>query len=323
VTAVACRPAGDDFIFSSGGTTLINFDDSESNLLADKLVARLTQLVPCVVAYSGGVDSAVVASAAARAEQRLLAEASTKSAPWSNETTQRSIAVTAVSAAVPEMQREIASRVAGEIGIEHRFVATEELSREDYARNDQRRCFFCKQTLYQSLGRIAAERGGLVIVSGTNADDLGDYRPGIDAGRAASVVTPLADLGIGKSGVRAIAAAWDLSVAQLPAAPCLASRIAYGVSVSGERLRMIELAERWLGEQGFSPLRVRLHEGELARIEVAPESLPRLVAPPLIDEVRRRLSAIGFRAVTVDLAGFRSGSMNQLFNLTLPESKQR
>ena len=245
------------------------------------------------------------------------------------------IAVTALSPAVPASQREIASRVAVELGIAHRTVETDEGTREAYIRNDTRRCFHCKQTLYGSLQKIAewASAAALPgvgspripavvkIVSGTNADDLGDHRPGIEAGRLAGVQTPLADLGIGKRDVRAIAALWGLSVAELPAAPCLASRIAYGVEVTPERLKRIERAESWLGGHGFSPLRVRLHAGELARIEVAEEAIARLVAQPLIGQLRSHFRELGFRAITVDLEGFRSGSLNRLVALTLPTAE--
>lgn len=309
-------------------TTTIRLADNAlaANSLADQLTARMAELVPCVVAFSGGVDSAVVAAAAVRADR--LAAAASPAAAEANRSSpgppppRRSIAITALSPAVAQSQREIASRVAAEIGIEQLSVTTDELARADYARNDSRRCFACKQTLYAALRKVATSRGSLAIVSGTNADDLGDYRPGIEAGRAAGVHTPLADLGIGKAAVRQIAAAWQLSIAELPAAPCLSSRIAYGVAVTPERLQMIELAEQWLGQQGFSPLRVRLHTGELAKIEVAVEELPRLVSSPLVDRVRAELMALGFRGVSVDLAGFRSGSLNQLFNLSPPRTSR-
>jgi len=287
--------------------------ESPAVATAAMLVSRLQSLGPCVIAFSGGVDSAVVAAAAVRADaQRELPAGSAGG---------RSVAVTAISPAVPQVQRLIAQRVASELAIEHLLVSTTELSREDYAKNDTRRCFFCKQTLYRSLHQVADQRKLAVIVSGTNADDLGDYRPGIEAGRRAAVVTPLADLTIDKAMVRQIALLWGLSVAELPAAPCLSSRIAYGVTVTEPRLRRVELAEAWLAKHGFSPLRVRLHEGELAKIEVPLEALGRLVQPPLLHEVRAHFAQLGFRAVTVDLDGFRSGSMNQLVNLTIPEMR--
>lgn len=280
----------------------------------------MTELVPCVVAFSGGVDSAVVAAAAVRADRQVAAAGGTAAR---RPAARRSLAVTALSPSVAQVQREIASRVAAEIGIEQLAVNTDELARADYVRNDSRRCFACKQTLYAALRSVADSQGGLAIVSGTNADDLGDFRPGIEAGRAAGVRTPLADLGISKTMVRQIAAAWQLSVAELPASPCLSSRIAYGVEVTPERLRMIELAEQFLAQQGFSPLRVRLLAGELAKIEVSVDALPRLVAQPLVDRVQARLTELGFRAVSVDLAGFRSGAMNQLFHLSPPKASPR
>jgi uncharacterized protein len=308
----------------------VNFAGEKSApALAEALVTRMRDLSPCVIAFSGGVDSALVAAAAARAHQAGTRRTGTQQASDHHRPVEplrdgrSSIAVTAISPAVPTAQRDLAARVAAEIGIPHLFVTTDELAREDYARNDTRRCFFCKQTLFAALREIAIRHGNLGIVSGTNADDLGDYRPGIEAGRDADVATPLADLGIDKAAVRKIAAYWGLSVAELPAAPCLASRIAYGVEVTPPRLRRIVLAERWLGQRGFSPLRVRLHEGELARIEVAPEELERLVRRPFVDEVRQQFAELGFRAVTVDLAGFRSGSLNQLVNLTPPAKATR
>ncbi len=308
---------------------------------AERLIRAMVDLVPCVVAFSGGVDSAVVAAAAARADQvaaradQVAARADQVAARDDRAVGGRSVAVTAFSPAVPMVQREIALRVAKEIGIEHRVVETGELSIAEYSRNDTRRCFFCKQTLYQALDLIAAQAANWdqgqapgsgeprPIVSGTNADDLGDYRPGIEAGRQVGVRTPLADLGIGKTDVRRIAACWGLSVAELPAAPCLASRVAYGVEVTQARLKMIEGGEAWLAARGFSPLRVRLHPGEMARIEVAPQSIADLVRQPLLDDLNRHFSRLGFRAVTVDLAGFRSGSLNQLVSIHRPAGSTR
>lgn len=291
--------------------------------LADELVERLAALVPCVVAFSGGVDSAVVAAAVMRAQHRKRER---------NEPLQRSsIAVTAISPAVPMIQREIAVRVARELDMPHETVMTDEGTRPDYIRNDLQRCFHCKQTLYAALQRIAefaaaasadtTPSAAMPIVSGTNADDLGDHRPGIEAGRMAGVRTPLADLGISKRIVRGIAAHWGLSVADLPAAPCLASRIAYGVEVTADRLARIERAEAWLAGHGFSPLRVRLHAGELARIEVAADAIARLVSKPLADQLRTTFAELGFRAVTVDLGGFQSGSLNRLVSLHPPKAK--
>lgn len=265
---------------------------------AQRLCERIASYGNCVVAFSGGVDSAVVAAAAYRA----LGE--------------RALAVTAVSPSLSRAQLATARDVARQIGIEHREIATDELDRADYTRNDAQRCYYCKQTLYRHLTAIVQETGVGVIVSGTNADDHHDYRPGIAAGSAADVQTPLADLGLDKAAVRQLAGYWNLSVCDAPASPCLSSRVAYGVAVTRERLAMVEAAEAFLAAQGFSPLRVRLHAGDLARIEVANEQLARLLTQPLWEQTVAYFKSIGFRFVTLDLEGFRSGNLNTLVSLS-------
>jgi uncharacterized protein len=267
--------------------------------LADQLIRQIASLERCVVAFSGGVDSAVVAAAAVRG----LGE--------------RATAVTGRSPSVSRYQLDVANRVAAELGIRHRIVATGELARPEYVANDSQRCFWCKQTLYQMLAELGREAAGAPVLSGTNADDLGDHRPGIEAGRRAGVATPLADLGIGKEAVRAIARRWGLSVAELPASPCLASRIAYGVEVTPERLQKVEAAEAHLRALGFSDARVRVHPGDLARIEVPRAELPQLFQAPHWEETASAFQRLGFRFVTLDMDGLRSGNLNQLVNLTL------
>jgi uncharacterized protein len=258
-----------------------------------QLIDVVRPLRRVIVAFSGGVDSSVVLAAAARAELDSL------------------IAVTAHSPSVSTWQLELAQQIATEVGTEHRIIRTAETTRPEYIRNDGRRCFYCKQTLYQSLSAVAEVSGDHTICSGTNADDLGDYRPGIQAGSLAGVRTPLADLQIDKSAVRALAQHFGLSNADAPASPCLSSRIAYGVEVTVQRLRRIELAEAWLREHDFSDCRVRTLAGDRASVEVPLPELLRLQQPLLARELQRFLAALGFQDVTVDPHGLRSGNLNQ------------
>ncbi len=277
---------------------------------AQRLVQSLAQYEHLLVALSGGVDSSLVAAAAARALPRRL------------------VAVTADSPSVPRWQLQLAKQIADELGIEHQIIATDETDLPEYQRNDMRRCFYCKRTLYRRVQSWAESRFGssaenVRIASGTNADDLGDYRPGIEAGRNSGVLTPLADLGFGKDTVRQLARYFGLSNHDLPAAPCLASRIAYGTEVTPERLRLVEQAEALLRELGFTQVRVRLHPGDLARIEVTRDEIPRLCELEREQKLSRSLRTIGFSFVTVDLEGFQSGSLNRsLVSIDLP-SKSR
>lgn len=267
---------------------------------AERLIEFIRKFESAIVAFSGGVDSAVVAAAAA---QSLGS---------------RAIAVTAESPSVAATALAGARSTAAEIGIRHIVVPTTEVDRADYRANDGTRCFWCKQTLYGALGRVAREHAAAVILSGTNLDDLGDHRPGIQAGREAGVVAPLAELGISKEIVREIAKYWNLSVWDLPAAPCLASRVAYGVEVTAERLRSIEQAEQWLRQHGCRELRVRLHEGLIARIEIPLEEVPRITAPPIWPQIHEAFRGFGFRYVTLDLGGLRSGNLNDLIQIGPP-----
>lgn len=261
---------------------------------AKQLIAELGQLDRVVVAFSGGVDSSVVAAAAQAAELDVA------------------VAVTAQSPSVPRWQLDLAVAIAAEIGIDHHLLPTHEGDRTDYRSNDGRRCYYCKETLYQTLAEFCQRFEGASIVSGTNADDLGDYRPGIEAGNLAGVATPLARLGIGKTRVRALAKHFGLSNHDLPASPCLASRVAYGTTVTPERLARIERAEDWLRTKGLRELRVRLHEGELARVEVPKDQIGVLLALDAEGEMSREFKRLGFHFVTVDLDGFRSGNMNRV-----------
>ncbi len=223
--------------------------------------------------------------------------------------------MTADSPSLSRKQLDVAIQTAKQIGIAHQVIATREIERDDYRRNDASRCFYCKQTLYSALQSLREHYPNQVILSGTNHDDLGDYRPGIQAGNQAGVLKPLADLGINKRQVRAIAHHWNLAVADHPAQPCLSSRLAYGVAVTHDRLRMIEQAEVYLQQSGYQPLRVRLLEGETASVEVSLEQLPKLTEMLEANAITQALMSLGFSNVIIDPKGFRSGSLVQLAGL--------
>ncbi len=263
----------------------------------DRLIDTLRGYGRVAVAFSGGVDSTVVAQAARIA----LGDAA--------------IAVTAVSDSLAEGEREEAEALARRIGIRHRVIRTEEFADPNYRRNQPDRCYFCKSELYGRLSGLLGELGVDVIASGANADDAGDHRPGMRAADENGVRHPLQECGLGKAEVRALARAWDLPTWDKPATPCLSSRIAYGEEVTPERVRLIDQAEHWLRERGFRLLRVRYHKGDLARVEVPVEELPRLTAPELRDAMVRTFRALGFKYVTLDLEGFRSGSLNAVIPL--------
>ncbi len=260
----------------------------------DALVGLLRAFGRCVVAYSGGVDSAVVAQAAVLA----LGEGA--------------VAVTGVSPSLPEGELEAAAALARRMGIRHRVVETQEFANPAYLHNAPDRCYHCKTELYNQLASVAREEGAQVIVNGANLDDRGDYRPGMQAAAEHGVRSPLIEAALTKAEVRLLAAHWGLPVAEKPASPCLSSRVAYGEQVSPERLRMIDQAERWLRGLGLTELRVRYHTGDLARIEVPLQATELLVQPEVREALVQRLQSLGFKYVTLDLAGFRSGSLNVL-----------
>jgi uncharacterized protein len=267
---------------------------------SDRLVATLASYGRVVVALSGGVDSAVVAKAA----QLALGD--------------RALAVTGTSASLAEGELDDARRTAAAAGIRHETIETEEFADPDYLANGPDRCYHCKTELYTRLEALAARYPDAVIVNGANLDDRGDYRPGMQAAAEHRVRSPLIECGLTKADVRALAAHWGLAVADKPAGPCLSSRIAYGEEVTPERTAMIDRAEQLLRSHGLAEVRVRFHKGDLARLEVPLDALAKLVEPAFRRELTARLRELGFKFVTLDLEGFRSGSLNQLVKLELP-----
>lgn len=241
---------------------------------------------------SAGVDSAVVAKAA------FLALGD------------RAVAITGVSASLASGELDEAREIARRIGIRHESLDTQEFASPAYVQNSPDRCYHCKAELYTQMRRVADRLGLKMIVNGANADDAGDYRPGMTAASERGVRSPLLELGIAKAEVRALAAAWDLPVWDKPASPCLSSRVAYGESVTPERLSMIDRAESWLRGEGLGVVRVRYHSGDLARVEVPREAIAALASEAVRERFVAHLKSLGFRFITLDLEGFRSGSQN-------------
>jgi pyridinium-3,5-biscarboxylic acid mononucleotide sulfurtransferase len=268
--------------------------DPKRNAQREKLVETLRGYGRVAVAFSGGIDSTVVAQAAYEA----LGDSA--------------IAVTAVSESLAAGELEEAQSLAQKIGIRHRVIRTEEFADPNYRRNDSNRCYFCKSELYGRLSGMLGELGVEMIVSGANTDDKGDYRPGLRAASEHGVRHPLQECDLSKADVRALARAWDLPTWDKPATPCLSSRVAYGEDPTPERVQMIDRAEQWLRQRGLRVLRVRYHKGDLARIEVSPDELSRLVELEVRGELITAFRALGFKFVTLDLEGFRSGSMNSV-----------
>ncbi|OWK43938.1 ATP-dependent sacrificial sulfur transferase LarE [Fimbriiglobus ruber] len=265
----------------------------------DHLLRILRDLGGAAVAFSGGVDSAVVAAAA----QMALGD--------------RAVAVTADSPSVPRSELTDARRLAELIGIRHVVVPTHEFDNPDYQKNDGARCYHCKSELYTRIETLLPDLGVPVMCSGANLDDQGDYRPGLVAAAEHLVRHPLQEAGFTKADVRAVARAWGLPAWDKPASPCLSSRLAPGLAVTPERTERVERAEAHLRSLGLRECRVRYHEGDLARIEVPLAEVARFATDPVRGDVARVLKQLGFKYVSLDLDGFRSGSLNDLVSLEI------
>lgn len=257
-----------------------------------RLRAVIAGYGPSLVAFSGGVDSALVLAVAAEALGASV------------------VSLTAVSETMAAREITAAAELAASLGVRHEQVRANELSRPGFAENPSNRCYHCKSELFGVLLRLRDELGFSAVAYGVNADDTGDFRPGHRAARERGVLSPLLDAGLGKAEIRALSREAGLPTADLPASACLSSRLPYGTEVTPERLRQVDRAEALLRAMGFRQVRVR-HHGDVARIEVDPDELPFAFDPPTARAISAALRSIGFRWVCLDLEGYRTGSLNE------------
>ena len=252
-----------------------------------------------IVAFSGGVDSAYLAYVANR------------------ELGSRALAVTGDSASYPSFQRELAEQLTSQFGIRHRIVLTEEFEDPNYTSNPPNRCYYCKSELYTRLRDLARKIGFESICDGTNADDVGDYRPGRQAAREMGVRSPLLECGITKADIRDLARRAGLPAWNEPASACLSSRVPYGEVVTIGKLSMVDRAEMALKRLGFRQVRVR-HHGDVARIEVAEDDMERALHSEMAQRMSTALKSLGFKYVALDLEGYRTGSLNEALSRATP-----
>jgi uncharacterized protein len=263
----------------------------------EQLFASLRSLERIIVAFSGGTDSAYLAWAA----NHVLGK--------------NALAVTADSASIPESHKRDAEAFVARFGIVHEYIQTREFDNPDYARNDPDRCFHCKDELFTRLEELGRDRGYRHIVYGVNLDDLGDYRPGQGAARNHQVTAPLADAGLSKAEIRELSRRAGLPTWDRPASACLSSRIPYGTPVTIQNVKTVETGEEEIKALGFRQFRVRFH-GEVVRIEVAREEMARALTLEMAERFTQIFKKLGFRYVTLDLEGYRQGSLNEVLNLT-------
>ncbi len=262
----------------------------------------LCEMRSVIVAFSGGIDSAYLAYLAA-----------TELGP-------RALAVTGESPSYPDFQRQDALAVVKEFAISHEFIITEEIYHPNYQANPVNRCYYCKHELFTKLSSIAEERGYAFVCDGNNADDVGDYRPGRQAARELNVRSPLIEAGLTKADIRALSRAAGLPIWDRPASACLSSRIPYGMPVTIEKLSVIERGEARLRALGFRQMRVR-HHGEIVRIEIAPDEMPRALNTEMAQRIAAAFKQLGFKFVTLDLEGYRTGALNETLPVKSPANR--